>query len=82
MRYIIMADGKGSRWNHYMGREKHEISIDGETLLQRTVRLIREKDAGAEVIITSHNPAFEVEGAVRYEPKNNIYEIKGAYSEY
>ena len=75
MRYVIMADGKGSRWHHYMGREKHEISIDGETLLQRTVRLIRERDAEAEVIITSHNPAFEVEGALRYEPKNNIYEI-------
>ena len=75
MRYVIMADGKGSRWHHYMGREKHEISIDGETLLQRTVRLIRERDAEAEVIITSHNPAFEVEGAVRYEPKNNVYEI-------
>lgn len=75
MKYIIMADGKGSRWNHYMGREKHEICIGGETLLQRTVRLIREKDAEAEVIITSHNPAFEVEGAVRYEPKNNVLEI-------
>lgn len=75
MRYVIMADGKGSRWHHYMGHEKHEISIDGETLLQRTVRLIRERDAEAEVIITSHNPAFEVESALRYEPKNNVYEI-------
>ena len=75
MKYIIMADGKGSRWNHYMGREKHEIAIDGETLLHRTVRLLHEKDPEAEVIITSHNPAFEVDGATRYEPKNNIYEI-------
>lgn len=75
MKYVIMADGKGSRWNHYMGHEKHEISIGGETLLQRTVRLLRERDADAEVIITSHNPAFEVEGALRYEPKNNVLEI-------
>ncbi len=75
MKYIIMADGKGSRWNHYMGHEKHEIRIGGETLLQRTVRLLHEKDAEAEVIITSHNPAFEVEGALRYEPKNNVLEI-------
>ena len=75
MRYVIMADGKGSRWHHYMGREKHEIAVGGETLLQRTVRLIRSKDPTAEVIITSHNPAYEVEGSTRYEPKNNIFEI-------
>ncbi len=75
MKYVIMADGKGSRWNNYMGHGKHEICFEGETLLERTARLLHEFDDSAEVIITSHNEALAVKGAVRYEPKNNVLEI-------
>ena len=75
MKYIIMADGKGTRWNNYQDIPKHFIEIDGETLLQRTVRLLREADPDCEVIITSHDPRYQVEGARRYEPKNNVLEI-------
>ena len=75
MKYIIMADGKGTRWHNYNGIPKHLIEIDGETLLARTVRLIRERDKDADVIITSHNPKYEVDGASRYEPKDNKVEI-------
>lgn len=70
-----MADGKGSRWNNFLGREKHDIRIGGETLLERTVRLVHENDENAEVIITSHNAALSIDGARRYEPKNNVLEI-------
>ena len=41
MKYIIMADGKGKRWNYYNDIPKHLIEIDGETLLERTVRLLK-----------------------------------------
>lgn len=75
MKYVIMADGKGSRWNNYMGLTKHNIRIGGETLLERTVRLLHEYDAAAEVIITSHNTQLHIDGAERYEPKNNVLEI-------
>lgn len=70
-----MADGKGRRWKNYMGLDKHDISIDGETLMERTVRLLHEKDPDAEVIITSHNKDVSISGATRYEPKNNVLEI-------
>lgn len=70
-----MADGRGVRWNNFMGHAKHDIRIDGETLLERTVRLVHEADNSAEVLITSHDPSLSVEGAVRYEPKNNVLEI-------
>lgn len=70
-----MADGKGSRWNNFLGHDKHDIRIDGETLLERTVRLVHENDASAEIIITSHNAALSIAGAQRYEPKNNVLEI-------
>ena len=70
-----MADGKGRRWNNYMGLDKHDISIGGETLMERTVRLLHEADTDAEVIITSHNEQLNIPGAARYEPKNNVLEI-------
>lgn len=70
-----MADGKGSRWNNYMGHGKHDIRIGGETLLERTARLVHEYDSSAEVIITSHDRSLNIDGTVRYEPKNNVLEI-------
>ena len=75
MKYVIMADGKGGRWNNFMGHSKQEIRVFGETLLERTVRLVHECDENAEVIITSHDKSLEIPGAVRYEPKNNVLEI-------
>ncbi len=75
MKYIIMADGKGTRWNNYHNIPKHFIEIGGETLLARTVRLLRENDARADIVITSHDPRYEVPGARRYEPQNNHLEI-------
>lgn len=75
MKYIIMADGKGTRWNNYHNIPKHLIEIGGETLLSRTVRLLRENDARADIVITSHDPRYEVPGARRYEPQHNHLEI-------
>ncbi len=75
MKYIIMADGKGTRWQNYNDIPKHFIEINGETLLARTVRLLRQGDPECQVIITSHDPRYEVDGAVRYEPRNNHLEI-------
>ena len=81
MIYIIMADGKGTRWNNYNGIPKHLITIDGEILLGRTVRLLNEFDPGSKVIITSHDKRYEFEGSIRYEPQNNNLEIDRFTSE-
>lgn len=79
MRIVIMADGKGTRWNNYMGVPKHLIEIDGEPVIGRTVRLLREvadsTGSDVEIIITSHDERYEFDGARRYEPQNNHYEI-------
>ena len=75
MKYIIMADGKGTRWQNYNDIPKHLALIDGEPVIKRTVRLIKEADSTSEVIITSHDERYEVEGASRYEPKNNVLEV-------
>ena len=70
-----MADGKGSRWNNYKNIPKHLVEVEGEVLLERTVRLINKLDPSSKVIITSHDKRYEFEGSTRYEPKNNILEI-------
>ena len=70
-----MADGRGTRWNRYGGTPKHLATFGGETLLARTVRLVRISDPGAEIIITSHDPSYDIRGAFRYEPMNNVLEV-------
>lgn len=70
-----MADGKGTRWKNYQNIPKHLIKIDGEILLERTVRQLNNQDKNAKVIITSHDKRYEFKGATRYEPLNNVLEI-------
>ena len=74
MKYIIMADGKGTRWNNYNDITKHFCVINGEPIILRTVRLLRENGID-DIIITSHNPSYNIEGAKRYEPLKNNEEI-------
>lgn len=75
MRYVIMADGKMTRWASSYGVPKHLLPIGDEALLGRLVRQIRENDPDAEVIVTSHDPRYGDYGATRYEPQNNVLEI-------
>lgn len=76
MRFVIMADGKGTRWDNYMGIPKHLAEVNGEPIIARTVRLLNEMtDKKAEVIVTSHDKRYEFEGSRRHEPINNNLEI-------
>jgi hypothetical protein len=56
---IIIAAGEGTRWNNYLGVPKHLVKIDGETLLERTVRLFN----GCDITIVGHDERYEVDGA-------------------
>ena len=75
MKYVIMANGKGLRWNNYGGHTKHLISIENETLLERTNRLIKEVDEKANVIISSFREEYDRFGIPRHTPVHNEYEI-------
>ena len=70
MQYVILSNGKRTRWNNYMGITKQEIVINGENLLQRIVRQIKNSDETAKIIISSSNPNHEVTGCIRYSSKN------------
>ena len=70
MKYVILADSKS--YNSFkVPRQLTEIN--GETLLNRTVRLLKENGV-KDILITSHDKRFEVKGAIRYEPLHNDYD--------
>lgn len=70
-----MCDGKGTRWKNYKDIPKHFVKINGEPLIKRTVRQLNERENNCEIIITSHDKRYEIEGSTRYEPLNNVLEI-------
>ena len=60
MIYIVMADGEGKRWGNYKGVPKHLIEINGETLLGRTTRLLKEHNV--DYIITTSDERYKQYG--------------------
>ncbi|NAZ16813.1 NTP transferase domain-containing protein [Glutamicibacter soli] len=74
-RYIIMSNGKGSRWGGHLGIPKQLIEIGGETLLARIARQVRELDPEAEVIVSSSDPRHDTPGVRRHTPARNEIEL-------
>lgn len=75
MKYVIMANGKGTRWNNFGGIPKHLIEIEGEPLLSRISRQISERDPSAQIIVSSSDPRCVAPGATRITPQRNELEI-------
>lgn len=75
MKYVIMADGRGSRWNNYKGVPKHLALVCGEPIIGRTVRMLYELTEDDKIIITSHDTRYDFPPATRYEPMDNKLEI-------
>lgn len=74
-RYVIMANGVGQRWNNHLGIPKHLYEVEGETLVARIVRQLRNFDPRGEVIISSSDPRVEVSHTLRHEPEKNEIEL-------
>ncbi len=73
MKYIIMCGGEYSEWE----APRHFSEINGERLVERTIRLLRE--AGVEdIAISSNNPAFNQFGVPVLEHQNS-YRADGHY---
>lgn len=67
MKYIIMAGGEYKKF----GIPKPLIEVKGETLIERTTRLLKQNGIN-EIYISSNNPEFDKYG-VRLENKNNDF---------
>lgn len=72
MTYIILADSNNI---HSFKTPRQLIEINGEKLIQRTIRLLKENGI-KDIIITSHDKRFDNLGAVRYEPLFNDHKPK------
>lgn len=72
MQFIIMSDGKGTRWNNYLGITKQEAIINSERILDRTVRLLKE-NTDDKILILSSNHCHENPNAVRIKSQYNDY---------
>lgn len=72
-RYIIQCAGEGSRWGNHLGVQKHHIAIDGETILNRTCRLLNNHIHTHDHIIVSGIQS-NIDGVTSIIPKTNIDE--------
>jgi hypothetical protein len=75
---IVMADGSAVRWGQ-QPVPKHLIQFGPETLLQRTVRLLRTNNVPS-IAITSHDNRYSLPGTTRLEFDDNLYEIDKFYA--
>ena len=70
MRVVILCAGEASRWGGHLGTPKHLVPINGEPILHRTVRLLRDLQPGVEVCIAARPEdlaAYTVPGAMTFE---------------
>ena len=70
MRYIIMCAGKGKRWGNYLGIPKNFVKINGETLIGRTTRLLKERGIN-DYIITTSDARYKEYGSTRRQTHND-----------
>lgn len=73
MRAIIIAAGEATRWNNHTGTTKHFAVFNGEPVINRTVRLLRENGVEREdIYIVSKD--YRIEGANNYHIVPNYEE--------
>jgi len=69
---LILCGGNSLRWNNYLGIKKHFIRIEGETLLERTCRLVKKyKTDKTNIYVVGSGRQYEVKGTRLYMPDYN-----------
>ena len=63
-----MAGGQESRWNGFLNIHKHLIKIDGERLIDRMVRLVRERLENPDITMVAFYPEYDIDGVKRVQP--------------
>ena len=69
MKYIILANSNDKTFDI----PRQLVEINGERLIERTIRLLKENGV-SDIIITASDKRFDGLGAERYEPKNSNYD--------
>lgn len=73
-RVIIICAGEATRWKDHLGVPKHLIPIDGEPLLNRTVRLLRHFHISDITVVSKDDPRYKIEGAKQFVATLNYEE--------
>ena len=83
MKFLIACSGKGDRWNNYMNSPKHLINVNGEILLHRTVRMIKERQSNNDTIhIVAFDNIYSIFGTHLIIPKYSTVEEKNMHYNY
>ena len=77
MNYYILANGEGKRWKNYKGVPKHLIEIDGETLIDRTVRLIKKHSEDDVIIVGPYKNPDALNWLNKGQKKREVFEEIG-----
>lgn len=63
-RVIILCAGKGSRWVNYTGVPKHKVVVEGEVLVERTVRqFLKYTD---DIVLVANDDSYRIPGTTCY----------------
>ena len=66
MKYIIMCGGQYTKWN----KPRHFTVVDGETIVERTIRLLRENGV-EDISISANSNLFDVFGVPVLKHENS-----------
>lgn len=68
MRAIIIAAGEATRWQNYLGIPKHFAPVDGEPILFRTIRLLKERNITDVFVVGPDSDQYKIPGSTLYVP--------------
>lgn len=72
---LILCAGNGSRWGEYLGVPKQLITINNETLLDRTVRLLN-KNGNNNIEIVSNDHRLRLNHCAFYRPSKSQWIVE------
>lgn len=76
---VILCAGTGDRWNNYLGIPKQLIEIGGETLLDRTIRLLK-RDGVSDISVITNNQLLKREGIKTFAPEKYEWTVESFLS--
>lgn len=79
-RIVIMAAGGGERWGNYQNTPKQLIPVDGEPLIKRTIRQLKERGVTDIWMTVKQLKQYGELGVNEYIPKDNKIAIDRIYA--
>jgi molybdopterin-guanine dinucleotide biosynthesis protein A len=69
VRILILCAGEGSRWRNYTGVPKHRVVVEGEVLVERTVRqFLKYTD---DIVVVANDDSDNIPGTTTYIAKKD-----------